>query len=135
MVIIGNKNVHFGWVWLLFGLLLGAVMGLWSFNGPFASPFGDYTSLPRRMIRLAHIAFIALGMINILYGYQIDKLVVKEKYKIIGSRCLVSGSVLMPIMLIGAAFFEPLKYFTAIPATLIIVSISIIAFGSWRSPK
>ena len=30
----------------------------WSFNGPFPPPpgFDDYTSLPRRLVRLAHVA-------------------------------------------------------------------------------
>ena len=71
---IGKKNISFGWIWMLLGIILGAILGMWSFNGPFPSPLGDYTSLPRRLIRLSHIAFIALSIINILYGYEIDKI-------------------------------------------------------------
>ena len=56
---VGKKNVSFGWIWVLAGLIVGGIMGMWSFNGPMPSPIGDYTSLPRRMIRLSHIAFIA----------------------------------------------------------------------------
>jgi hypothetical protein len=129
---IGRKNISFGWSWILAGIILGAVMGMWSFNGPFSSPVGDYTALPRRMLRLSHIAFIALAIINILYGYEIDKIKLKEKQKKIGSNCLIYGAVLMPLILIGAVFFEQLKYLTIIPAVFVIISISIVVVGKLK---
>lgn len=129
---IGEKNIRFGWIWMLLGIILGAILGMWSFNGPFPSPLGDYTSLPRRLIRLSHIAFIALSIINILYGYEIDKIRFKEKTKKIGSVCMIWGAVLMPILLIVSAFFEPVKYLTMIPAILVLIAIAIMAFGKWR---
>ena len=126
-VTIGQKNITFGWAWILAGIILGAIMGMWSFNGPMPSPVGDYTSLPRRLMRLSHIAFIALALINILYGYQIDK--VKEKYQKIGSRCMIYGAILMPILLLVAIFMEFFKYFTVIPAILIIIALIVIVLG------
>jgi len=123
---IGQKNISFGWIWIFVGIIVGAIIGMWSFNGPMLSPVGDYTSLPRRMLRLSHIAFIALAMINILYGYEIDKI---KKYKILGSNFMIYGAILMPVLLIMAVFIEPLKYLTTIPAILIIIAISIMAFG------
>src|SRR3989344_2722582 len=129
---IGKKNISFGWIWILCGIILGAIMGMWSFNGPFPSPIGDYTSLPRRMLRLSHIAFIALAIINILYGYEIDKIKVKEKLKNMGSSFMIYGAILMPLILIGAVFFEYLKYFTIIPTFLIIIALIIIVFGILR---
>jgi len=129
---IGKRNVSFGWLWILVGLLIGAVIGMWSFNGPFPSPVGDYTSLPRRMLRLSHIAFIALAMINILYGYEIDKIKLVNKLKKIGAYCMIWGAVLMPIFLIAAVFFEPLKYLTMISATLVIVAVLIMVVGKFR---
>lgn len=130
--IIGKKNVSFGWIWILVGIILGAVMSLWSFNGPLPSPVGDYSSLPRRLLRLSHIAFIALAVINILYGYGIDNIKIKDKYKKIGSNCIIYGAVLMPLLLLAAVFLEPLKYLTIIPAILIIISILIMASGKLK---
>jgi len=123
---IGKKNISFGWIWILAGVLVGAVMGMWSFNGPLVSPVGDYTSLPRRMLRLSHIAFIALAMINILYGYEIDKV---KKYNKIGSNCMIYGAVLMPIFLLGAVFFESIKYLTIVPSILVIIALLILVLG------
>lgn len=126
---IGKKNISFGWVWILVGIILGAIMGTWSFNGPLPSPIGDYTSLSRRMLRLSHIAFIALAIINILYGYEIDKVKLRKKLKKIGSNCMIYGAILMPLFLIVAMIFEPFKYLTVIPVVLVIVSIAIMVYG------
>jgi len=128
---IGNRNISFGWLWILIGIIAGAIMGMWSFNGPLTSPLGEYTALPRRMVRLAHIAFIALAIINILYGYEIDK--IKSKFKNLGSQFMIYGAILMPLFLIAAAFFEPLKYLTVIPATLVTIALLIMVFGRFRS--
>jgi len=131
---IGKKNISFGWIWILAGLIVGAIMGMWSFNGPMPSPIGDYTSLPRRMFRLSHIAFIALAIINILYGYEIDKIKLKDRLKRFGSMCMIYGAVLMPLFLIAAVFFEPLKYLTMISATLIIIAVTIMVVGLKMRP-
>ncbi len=127
---IGKKNISFGWIWIFAGLIVGAIMGMWSFNGPFPSPVGDYTSLSRRLLRLSHIAFVALGIINILYGYEIDK--VKKKFRKIGSTCMIFSAVLMPTILITAVFYEPMKYLTMIPATLVMLAIGIMVFFKKR---
>ena len=129
MGLIGRKNIKFGWLWILVGIFVGAIMSMWSFNGPFVSPVGDYDSLPRRMLRLSHIAFIALAMINILYGYEIDKVKLKEKFKRLRSSFILYGAILMPLVLMGAVFYENLKYFAVVPIFLIIISLIIILAG------
>lgn len=128
----GNKNITFGWAWILFGILLGAIMGMWSFNGPLPSPVGDYASLPRRMLRLSHIAFIALAVINILYGYEIDKIKLTDKNKRLGSRFMIYGAILMPLILILAVFFESAKYLSVIPAVFLIISLFVMVLGKLK---
>jgi hypothetical protein len=129
---VGRRNISFGWLWILVGIVLGGFMGMWAFNGPLVSPVGDYTSLPRRMLRLSHIAFIALAIINILYGYEIDKLRIKNKLKRIGSNCLIYGAILMPLLLIMAVFMESFKYLTAIPTVLIVISLLIMVYSKMK---
>ncbi len=89
----------------------------------------DYTSLPRRFIRLAHIAFIALGLISVAYGFSYDLSKLKTKTKKVSAIFLVIGTILMPIILILAAYFEIIKYFSSIPITLIILSLIIFVYG------
>lgn len=131
-IIIGKRNISFGWLWIFIGIILGAIIGMWSFNGPLSSPVGDYTSLPRRMLRLSHIAFIALAIINILYGYEIDKIKIRDKIKRIGSNFIIYGTILMPLILLASVFYENFKYLTMIPAVLIMTSIFIMVLGKFR---
>tara|TARA_Y100000034_G_C6745473_1_gene331085 strand:+ start:392 stop:799 length:408 start_codon:yes stop_codon:yes gene_type:complete len=130
---IGRNNLFFGWLWIFIGVIIGAVMGLWSFNGPFSSPFGDYSSLARRFARLSHISFIGLAILNILYGYEIDKVKLTRKTKLIGSKCFVYGSIFLSLFLLVSAFFEIAKYFLVFPVTLILISIGIILIGLFKN--
>ena len=63
------------WFSILAGALSGMVMGLWSFDGPVPTPdwIGSYDSLPRRFLRLAHIAMFALGILHFVVARQITR--------------------------------------------------------------
>jgi radical SAM superfamily enzyme YgiQ (UPF0313 family) len=66
---VGQTNVRVAW-WMIGGsMALGAVLGLWSFGGPLPAPpgFRAFDDLPRRLVRLGHIAGIALLALNLLY--------------------------------------------------------------------
>ena len=67
-----------------------------------------------------------------MYGYEIDKTKLKRKFKNVGSLFIMFGAILMPLILFGAVFYEPFKYLTIIPASLVIVSLGIIVFGKMR---
>ncbi|HVU32894.1 MAG TPA: hypothetical protein VHE61_05630 [Opitutaceae bacterium] len=58
-------NLLGGWACFLAGALSGMLIGL-RFHRP--EWLGGYDSLPRRMVRLGHIAFFGLGLINILFA-------------------------------------------------------------------
>lgn len=64
----GQPNRTIAWTGMVVGVLLGLLMGLWSFDGPIAPPsfIGDYTDPARRLLRLGHIACFGLGMLNLL---------------------------------------------------------------------
>src|SRR5947209_10364331 len=61
-------NRRVGWVSTCLGAATGLILGLWSFDGPFAVPgwLGAYDQTGRRLARLGHIAFFGLGILNIL---------------------------------------------------------------------
>jgi hypothetical protein len=58
-------NWHLGWSLIALGFASGAVLGLGFHRDDF---LGGYPSFSRRLARLGHIACVALGMLNVLYG-------------------------------------------------------------------
>ncbi len=127
----GYLNISLGWFAMVIGIIMGAVIGMYAFAGPLPPPktHESYASLPRRMIRLAHIAFVALPMISILYGQHIDAAALSTQSKMIGSYSMIIGMFGVPILLIIASFYNPVKYLEVIPVSAILVALSIMAWG------
>lgn len=127
----GEINVAFGWIWLNIGIVMGMVMGLWSFDGPLKTPRGheDYSSLPRRLVRLSHVAFIVPSIINILYGKEIGSLHISAGLKTLGSWSMILAAAGISIGCLATAFWNRLKYLLAIPATLFLTATLIMAWG------
>lgn len=112
-------------------------MGLWSFDGPFPTPewIGDYDSLSRRFLRLAHVAMFALGLLHMLVARQISEAPLGDKLDRLGLNAMAVGNVTMPAFLIAAAVWEPLKYLTPIPTTALSIAFAIAALSAIRRFK
>jgi len=119
------------------GIAGGLILGLWSFDGPVRVPdwIGDYASTSRRMIRLAHIALMALGMINILLGRELPALALGPGTRRAVSVTMNIGNVFLPATLLAGALYLPLKYLMAIPALCVLYAVSAMAYGSLRSKE
>ena len=132
-----SRAVAIAWCSILGGALSGAVMGLWSFNGPFPTPewIGDYDSLPRRFLRLAHVAMFALGLLHMLVARQIASAPIRPNIDRLGFNAMAAGNVLMPTILIAAAVWEPLKYLTPIPTMALTTAFAIAAWSALRQHK
>ena len=134
---LGRRNRLFGWGLFLVGIVYGMLLGTFVFDGPLPSPerFADYSSLPRRLIRFAHIACMALGIVNVIYGHEIDTLRVSERVRRIGSSSMILAGVLMPIFLTLAAFYLPWKWGLSIPATAAFVAVAVLVRGLARKEQ
>lgn len=134
-----SRAAAIAWGSILAGALSGAVMGLWSFGGPFPTPdwIGDYDDLPRRFLRLAHVAMFALGLLHMLVARQITSAPVSPSMDRLGLNAMAAGNILMPTFLIAAAVWEPLKYLTPIPtlALTIAFAFAIAALSAYRQFK
>jgi ribose/xylose/arabinose/galactoside ABC-type transport system permease subunit len=130
----GQRNRLFGWSLFLAGILYGMALGLFVFDGPLAAPerFADYASLPRRLIRFAHIACMALGMVNVLYGHEIDRIRLSERWRRIGSASLILSGTLMPVFLTLAAFQIDWKWGLPVPGCAALVAVVVVVAGLWR---
>ncbi len=129
----GELNIHLGWITMVLGILSGSVLGLWSFAGPFPTPKGhhNYTDLPRRMNRLAHIAMFALPIISILYGQYIDGIAVPDQIKMAASYCWLICMWGVPLFLFMASFWNPFKYLEVIPVSCGTFALFVMAYGNY----
>lgn len=119
---------------MLLGAVSGLVIGLWSFGGPLPEPawVGGYGELPRRLIRLAHIALFALGMMNLMLARQHPGLGLPEAATRLALAAMNAGTVLMPALLFATVFVAPMKYLLAVPALAVTLALAIAAYGGWR---
>ena len=119
---------------LLLGAISGLVIGLWSFGGPLPEPawIGGYSELPRRLIRLGHIALFALGMINLMLARQHAGFGLPERTTRLGLAAMNIGNLLMPALLFATVFLPAMTYLLAAPALAVTLALAIAAHGGWR---
>lgn len=133
----GARNVRGGLVLLFFGVAGGLVMGLYAFEPMVAPPAGlaRYDDLPRRLVRLAHIAAVMLPLLNIALGAWLDRLVLSPGLAEAASRLLLAGAVGLPSTLMLQAFVPVAGrwHLSAIPAVAFVVGLAIVALGAWRT--
>ncbi len=124
-----SSNRTVGWVSLAVGAGTGLILGLWSFDGPMAAPawIGEYGDTSRRMVRLGHIAFFGLGILNILLARELPRL--SDRTRHIASPAMNFGNAFLPLTLFAAAAYPPLKYIMPIPALVVFVALFAAAFG------
>lgn len=123
---IGEANVIFGWAWMCMGFIMGMVLGIWAEGKEW---LGGYASVTRRFLRLGHVAFIALSIINILYGKELASVDLSDSMKNIGSYLMIFGAVGVPITCLCAAFIRKSKYFLPLPASALLIGTIILVIG------
>jgi len=86
-------NEAFGWVWVLVGFLSGLALGLGFHRDDW---LGGYGSFRRRLIRLGHISFLGLGILNILFALSGPRLALGTGTLSLASWSLIIGGITMP---------------------------------------
>jgi hypothetical protein len=123
-------NLAVGWSSLAVGALTGLILGIWSFGGPVPVPewIGDYDTLSRRLLRLGHIAFFGLGILNIMLARHLGRTRSVGYPKPLALTAMNFGNVFLPVTLIGASIFEPAKYLMSLPALAVSIALIIGAY-------
>jgi hypothetical protein len=132
---IGRRNVVWGWGMISMGAVTGLIIMAWSFAGPFPTPSGfhDYGDLPRRMMRLAHIALFMLPIINILIGKDLDRARLTARWKQICSVSALVAMIGIPLGLTLAATIDVrLKYVAMLPSYALLFALAIMGLGMVR---
>jgi glucose-6-phosphate-specific signal transduction histidine kinase len=86
-------NELFGWISVLASLAMGIYMGQKFRREDW---LGGYGSFPRRMVRLAHVALSAIGILNIQFAQTLPHLHLNARLVQTASVSLMAGAVLMP---------------------------------------
>jgi hypothetical protein len=128
---VGRANVRMAWWMIGASMAVGAVLGLWSFGGPVAPPpgFRAFDDLPRRLVRLGHIAAIALPALNLLYVPWMRRSRWGGPARRAGCRLLLFGTAALPSVLMLAAFWDPGRYLLPIPVIALIAAVWLLAAG------
>jgi hypothetical protein len=111
-------NLCVGWVAVLVGMLGGAGIGLF-FHG--ADWLGGYGSWTRRMLRLAHIACVGTGLLNICFALSASQLRLDPVPRA-ASVLFVVGAVTMPLVCALSAWRAGFRHLFFVPALALILA-------------
>jgi hypothetical protein len=80
---------------------------------------------------LGHIAFFGLGILNLLLVQNLPTFSMGRRATRAVLGCMNFGNVFLPLTLIAAAAFHPLKYLMPFPALSVFVALCLAAGGAW----
>lgn len=119
-------NEPLGWISMLAGLASGAIFG----TGFLArGRFMDATGQEERLLRLAHVAFVVLGMMNVLFAASAPRLGLGPGWVLLAAWGLGLGAVTMPLCCLLAAWSRRLRGFFVVPVSCLLVGVGLVAWG------
>jgi hypothetical protein len=121
-----GANEVFGWVWTLAGMLAGAGLGLGFQREDW---LGGYASYPRRLLRLGHLSFIGLGILNILAARAAGGLHLAVPWPAVASAALIGGAVTMPLCCALMAWRRALQPLFAVPVISLLCGVGLVVAG------
>ncbi len=96
----------FGWIGMLMGVLSGAIIGLQFHKKDW---LGGYAARPRRFVRLGHISFFGIGLMNLFYGLTLGKLGISDPAAMWGAYLFLGALISMPICCFLTAWKTPCR--------------------------
>ena len=111
---------------MLLGIVSGGVIGLF-FHRP--DWLGGYHSFRRRLVRLGHIAFIGLGMFNLLFAMTLLLTTVAPGAAQVASIGFVVAVVTMPLCCFLTAWRQAFRWCFPIPVSAAVLGVIGILLG------
>jgi hypothetical protein len=118
-------NLQAAWIGFLLGCCAGAIPGLF-FHGE--NWLGGYASWRRRMIRLAHVAFFGIGLLNLAFALTVRSLDIQTGVAV-PSVLLIVGAVTMPLVCYLSAYRTVFRHLFVVPASSVTLG---VAWVLWR---
>lgn len=114
-----------GWGLVLVGLLSGSLLGLFFHREDF---LGGYASFRRRLFRLGHIAFVALGLLNVLFSIAAAPVGTGWEAALASGGFIVGG-VAMPLMCFLTGWRETFRHGLAVPVAALLFAVTATMLG------
>ena len=112
-------NFIVAWIGFLMGCVSGLVTGLF-FHGE--GWLGGYASWTRRMIRLAHVAFWGLALLNLAFALSAHALGLTSGLAVT-SALLIVGTITMPLVCYLSAWRRYFRHVFFVPALSVTVAV------------
>ena len=114
---------------MLGGILSGASAGLLFYRDDW---LGGYDSWRRRLVRLGHISFFGLALVNVAFAVSAPALKVSGLTLAVGSYALIVAAATMPVCCYLSAWRKPLRHLFPVPVIAAAVGILAVLIGWWR---
>ena len=115
-------NLYAAWIGFLLGALAGAISGLFFDRETW---LGGYADWRRRMVRLGHISFFGIGLLNLGFFLTVEALSVQAGVRL-PAYLMIVGAVTMPLVCYLSAFRKGFRHLFFIPAG--VVTLALAAF-------
>ena len=115
-------NLYAAWIGFLLGALAGAISGLFFDRETW---LGGYADWRRRMVRLGHISFFGIGLLNLGFFLTVETLSVQAGVRL-PAYLMIVGAVTMPLVCYLSAFRKGFRHLFFIPAG--VVTLALAAF-------
>lgn len=121
-----NMNLLAGWIGIVGGVLSGAVIGLFFHRDDWA---GGYGSFARRMLRLGHISFFGLGLLNFALAMTFTVEPLAAGHVHVAAYSMIVGAVTMPLLCFLTAWRRAFRHLFFIPVLSVLISALAVISG------
>jgi hypothetical protein len=118
-------NWTVGWGLVLVAFVSGAMLGTGWHRDDF---LGGYTSFRRRVIRLGHIAFAALGLMNVIFSLSPLPTPGTTAAQF-ASVCFIAGGVTMPLVCFLTGWRPAWRHAFFVPVISLIAAVTFTLWG------
>ena len=118
-------NLYAAWIGFRLGALAGATSGLFFDRENW---LGGYADWRRRMVRLGHVSFFGIGLLNLGFFLTVEAIGVQEGTRL-PAILLIVGAVAMPLVCYLSAYRKSFRHLFFVPAGAVTLALALFV---WR---
>jgi hypothetical protein len=115
-----DPNILAAWLGILLGVLTGIAQGLLFHREDW---LGGYASWRRRLMRLGHISFFGIALLNLAFAWTVHNPGWRPDSSV-PAAALAAAQALMPLVCYLAAWRQPLRHLFFLPVSCVLVGVA-----------